>query len=144
METAGDYELPDTAEVESSLEVQGKDYTDIDGENPKLRIPIAPPARKGCKFSKRTRMHRLQEAALKQPGPRREIGSPVEKMVGKKSRNGGGSGGGGTQPMNAGLKRKLSSALSDGGKKKRSAAEMAASGHPKKGNTNGANKKAKT
>ena len=146
METAGEYQSTDTAAVESSLELQEVTYTDIDGDNPKLRIPIAPPIRKGCKFSKRTKIQRLQDSILKQPGPRRDLGSPVEKTEGKKSRNGGG---GGAQPSKAGLKRKLSSGASNGGKKKRSAADMGGSSHRKKaktneGKTNEGNKKAKT
>ena len=135
METAGEYQSTDTAAVESSLELQEVTYTDIDGDNPKLRIPIAPPIRKGCKFSKRTKIQRLQDSILKQPGPRRDLGSPVEKTEGKKARNGGG---GGAQPSKAGLKRNLSSGASNEGKKKRSAADMAGSAHPKTNSGGGA------
>ena len=80
--------MTDTACVESSLEEHGSDYTDIDGEYPKLRIPFAPPARRGEKYSKRTRMQRQQDAAQKQPGPRRELGSPVNMTKGKNAKKG--------------------------------------------------------
>lgn len=129
--------------MESSLEEHGSDYTDIDGEYPKLRIPFAPPARRGEKYSKRTRMQRQQDAAQKQPGPRRELGSPVNMTKGKNAKKGSS---GGAQPMKAGLKRDLSSITSneEKKKKKRSLASMNGTAKPKKSKPNESAKKRKT
>ena len=93
LETAGDFVQVDTAEIEETLKLyEDKEYTDVNGEWPRLCLPYAPPIQKNVKQSRRTRMALIARETMPSVPPRRDtIGSPVtgpKNSTGKTSASG--------------------------------------------------------